>query len=210
MSDEFKHYFVDVHEAGAVGRLATALRVHGVATFEGIDDRRAIVRLGSRLMRIAAHRHSEQDGVTVIDDRRPDGSSVNGSVGFTRRRLAPHTDCSALARPPGLLLMVCQRPAATGGDCVLVDGQRVYYAAGGEPGLLRELRAPLSVMFGHRAGNGIGHGTDHGSGYHGSIFTRVEPDRVVVRLRLDEQARFAPGLQLHLPALRRLLHLSGT
>lgn len=88
-------------------------------------------------------------------------------------------------------MMSCRRPASSGGDCVLIDGKSVYDdLAESEPDTLRALCAPHSVLFGGW------------SGHLGSIFTPTGEGRVVLRLRLDELARFSPDVTRSLPAFR--------
>src|SRR5439155_10297731 len=112
----------------------------------------------------------------------------------TDRHLIPHTDGSAVHRPPRLLLLACVRPARIGGYSLLVDGQGLYEEiARTEPTMLDVLCAPCSAYFGGA------------SGHLGAVFRQTADGRVAVRLRLDDLARFSPAVAVYLDRLRAMV-----
>jgi hypothetical protein len=70
------------------------------------------------------HPHDREAGLTIVTPQpTPDG--FEGLTGFTRARLAPHTDRSLQPEPPSLLAAVMISPAVSGGHALLVDGAQV-------------------------------------------------------------------------------------
>src|SRR5690606_41915324 len=49
-----------------------------------------------------------------------------GLAGLGTGELLAHTERSSLPRPPRLMLLVCQQPAAFGGDVLLTDGRALH------------------------------------------------------------------------------------
>lgn len=89
----------------------------------------------------------------------------------------------------------CLRPGTTGGECILADGQAIYNElAESQPDALRAFHTPHSVRFGGAAG------------HLGAIFTDVDTNRVILRLRLDDLAQFSPAVNYWLPALRAAIY----
>jgi hypothetical protein len=160
----------------------------GLALVDGVTSSAQLVDLTRSLGgTVVPHRDSGPDGVTVIEDR---GAQDAALAGFTRSPLSPHTDRSGSACPPDLVLTVCGRAAASGGEVLLVDGRAVYIdLERNAPEALRALASPRSALFG---------GAD---GQLCSVFT-VEGGVIAVRLRLDSLARFGPAAAPHIPALR--------
>ncbi|SFQ28690.1 TauD/TfdA family dioxygenase [Amycolatopsis rubida] len=170
---------VDVAAAGGVDELAGVLARGGVALFDGVRGPRALLELADRLGAVAPHRDSGPTGLTVLTDREEQPGA--GRTGFTNQALAPHTDCSDKPRPPQLVVMACAVPAASGGACVLVDGQAVHAdLATTAPEALADLSGPSGMFFGG------------GAGIVGNLFEPQPGGIVGVRLRLDDQARFSP------------------
>ena len=111
---------LDLREPDSTPRIADALRRQGMAVFCGVSDRAGLLRAGHSMMTIRIHRDSDGEGVTTIERR---FSAAMGSLaGFTERELVPHTDGSAVAEPPRVLMLTCVRRPRTGGQVVLVDG----------------------------------------------------------------------------------------
>ena len=160
----------------------------GLALVDTVRDPASMLTLTRRLGAVVVpHRDSGPDGVTIIEDR---GARAVALAGFTRSSLFPHTDRSGTLDPPSLLFTVCGREPTGGGESVLVDGRAVYLdLAESDPRALTALSAPRSAMFG---------GAD---GHLTSVFA-VSDGVVSVRFRLDTLARFGPGAEPHLPALR--------
>ena len=138
---------LDLREPDSTPRIADALRRQGMAVFCGVSDRAGLLRAGHSLMTIRIHRDSDGEGVTTIERR---FSAAMGSLaGFTERELVPHTDGSAVAEPPRVLMLTCVRRPRTGGQVVLVDGCGLYREiAESDPAMLDALRAPRSAYFG--------------------------------------------------------------
>lgn len=167
---------------------ASSLEEHGLALLEGVGDQDSLLRLARSIATIVPHRDSDSSGLTTISDN---GNHVRtGFAGFTACALNPHTDRSGIANPPHLLMMACGQPAASGGECFVVDGKAVYDdLTESHPQAIKALSTPRSVLFGGAAG------------HLGSIFTQVG-DRIAIRLRLDNLAQFSPEVTRWLPTLR--------
>src|SRR5947208_16078589 len=105
---------VNLHEPDSTGQLVASLNTHGAAVFRGMTGRADLLRLARSVMAIRAHRDSDPDGVTTIAER-PLIAGDTSLAAFTDRHLIPHTDGSAVHRPPRLLLLACVRPARIGG-----------------------------------------------------------------------------------------------
>lgn len=159
-----------------------------VALIDEVAGPAALITLACSIGTVVPHRDSRPDGVTVIEDR---GARSAALAGFTRSGLAPHTDRSGVETPPGLLLTVCGREPAAGGQSLIADGHAVYDdLAETAPAALAALSAPRSALFG---------GAD---GHLGSVFAKGPDGVVTIRFRLDSLARFAPAVVPHIPALR--------
>jgi hypothetical protein len=172
---------------GSPGEVLDDLARVGIALLNGVTAPVDLLTLADAIGTVVPHRDSRPDGVTVIEDRGETGTAL---AGFSCRGLSPHTDRSSVERPPGLVLAVCSREPAAGGEFVLVDGQMVYdELAATDLAALDALCAPRSALFG---------GAD---GHLGSVFSSL-CGVVAIRLRLDGLVRFAPTVTPHLPALR--------
>lgn len=171
---------VNVGEPGAASCLVRAVSHAGFALLDGVLDACSLLGVARSIATVVPHRDSRPDGVTVLINRRS-VSERRGFAGFGQGELLPHTDRSGVAHPPALLMMACGQPPDTGGECVVVDGAAVYTdLAENEPEAVQALSTPRSALFGGAAG------------YLGSVFTPEPNDRVTVRLRLDDLARFSP------------------
>ncbi|MFI9555368.1 TauD/TfdA family dioxygenase [Nonomuraea endophytica] len=162
------------------------LQRDGLVMFEGIQGRADVVRLARRLVVPWQHRDAEPDGVTVISDR---GAMAEqpGFAGFGAGELSPHTESSALAVPPRMLLLMCGSPAARGGESLVVDGAAVYRDLSSVPDVIARLRQPRSVQF--------------APGRWESVFTNTADGNMALRLRLDGLAHFTEPVQAVLPTL---------
>jgi alpha-ketoglutarate-dependent taurine dioxygenase len=194
VTETFEQFRVDVSAPGSGQAMAAALRERGLVTFEGVSDRRSVHQLANAMMRVWHHRDAESDGVTVIRDR-GEVAKTPGQAGFGTRPLDVHTESSGTEAPPELMLMACGEVAASGGDCLLVDGAEAYrQLKATDPGLLDDLMAERSALFGGSAG------------HLGSVFADVGDGRIRVRLRLDDLVKFSPQITHRLPELRRILN----
>lgn len=177
----------DTRDPGQQALAAVQLREHGLVTFGGIRDRAELQVIAARFMTIRPHRDSGPDGVTVIAST---GKQTAGYAAFTDRELVPHTDGSGVADPPGLLLLLCLRPATAGGSTVLADGAEVAAAlARAHPAALPALSSPQAAIFGGS------------NGYRGPIIAPGGPGRCSIRFRSDELARFSDSIVDVLPLL---------
>lgn len=184
---------VDITAAGGVGELAAVLAHRGVALFDGVHDEHQLLQLSARLGRLVPHRDSSPSGITVLTDHNQVHAHA-GKAGFTRRALAPHTDCSDRPRPPVLVVMACVRSTGRGGDWVLVDGQAVHTElVETAPEILADFSTPRGAYFGGSAG------------IVGNVFEPGPEQLIGLRLRRDELARFAPHTQRRLGVLTQAI-----
>lgn len=191
--DDLPH--VDLCDPGSAARILSGLTTHGITIFHGGAERDDLLCTARSLIRIRTHRDSDSNGVTTIAQRPAPNDGRTSVAGFTDRELWPHTEGSAVCRPPRVLMLACLRPAQTGGRSHLVDGRDLYdEIARTEPAMLAALSQPRSAYFGG------------GSGHLGAVFEQTTEGRIAVRLRLDELARFAPMLTPSIDRLRALVH----
>ncbi|MER6516730.1 TauD/TfdA family dioxygenase [Streptomyces sp. NPDC001553] len=173
--------------------IAAQLQTQGLATIENLMTRTAVLAFAQSVMRVVPHRDSDSDELTTIQDigeraRQP------GLGGLGNDELLPHTERSSEPRPPRLMLLVCQRPAATGGAVILTDGQAVHdYLAEHSPAALEALTLPNTAFYGD------------GGGHPSQVFTRHPGRRASIRLRQDSLAAFSPLVQGYLPQLRQAI-----
>ena len=190
MPDPLEPYRSGVHDAWRPTDLVHVLAEHGFVLLDGITDPATLVRLARTIATVVPHPDSSPAG--VITDSDLGGEPTHGRfAGFGTCARNPHTDRSGIPTPPALLMMSCGQPAASGGECVVIDGRAIYHElAESVPDAVRALSAPRSAFFGGAAG------------HLGSIFTNTDDGRVTVRLRLDDLAYFSPEVRRWLPELR--------
>ncbi len=180
--------FVDLQQDWAA-RIAAQLTEDGFVRFEGIRTRTQLVTLSASLGTIIAHRDSDEDGVTTLENRAGLGQRL-GFEGFGTGALPPHTDRSGVIDPPALLVVVCSRTSDSGGDCLAIDSRNVYTdLARSEPAAIQALSQPRTALFGGA------------SGYLGSVFEHTQGGRVRIRLRMDGLVEYSPEVTPWLPAL---------
>jgi hypothetical protein len=119
-------YHVDPRQPDVTGALLGLLATHGIATVNSLVDRHTALALAWSLGMVVPHRDADAAGVTVLAGTEP--APQPGCGGLSRRELAPHTDGTAVARPPTLVMLVCAQPAPSGGAALLVDGRTVFAA----------------------------------------------------------------------------------
>ncbi|MFI9581554.1 TauD/TfdA family dioxygenase [Streptomyces sp. NPDC052236] len=174
----------------AVSAVADTLRNTGLALLDQLPTRQDVLDAAAHVMHITAHRDSDPDGLTVIRDT-GQHTGREGFAGLSNGEVLPHTERSSLAAPPRLMMLVCARPATTGGQCLLADSHAVYAdLAEHHPDALTALSEPRSAFFGG------------GDGHLGAVFTPRPDGRPEIRLRWDSLARFSPLAQPYLPVLR--------
>ncbi|MEV6730615.1 TauD/TfdA family dioxygenase [Streptomyces sp. NPDC051364] len=173
--------------------ITAQLQAQGLATVEGLRTRTAVLAFAQAVMRVEAHRDSDSDGLTTIQDigRR---SLQPGFGGLGNGELLPHTERSSEPCPPRLMLLVCQRPAARGGEVLLSDGQAVHdYLADHFPAALEAFALPNTAFYGD------------GGGHPSQVFTQHPGRRAAIRLRQDSLAAFSPLVSGYLPQLREAI-----
>ncbi len=186
--ETFQAYYTDIHASGWQRHAAAQLRERGLVTFSGITGRAELIDIALQIMAIRPHRDADPDGVTVITKTQEESS---GYTGFTDAELIPHTDGTAVPNPPGLLLLVCRQAADEGGSTRVVDGARVIRAlADQHPASLGPLSAPQAAFFGTAGA------------YLGAPLEPAGPDRMRIRLRLDDLAWFSTQTAGAIPLLR--------
>ena len=185
-------YHVDTRRPGVTGALLGCLATHGIATISGIVDRHAALALAWSVGMVVPHRDADAAGVTVLAGTEP--APQPGYAGLSRRQLTPHTDGTALTRPPTLVMLVCAQPAPSGGEALLVDGRAVHAALQEHaPEAAGPLTRPDAARFGSSPGR------------LSPVFELAPTGRVVVRFRDDDLAVFSPRTHAALPVLRRLI-----
>jgi alpha-ketoglutarate-dependent taurine dioxygenase len=192
VQDAFRRFYVDLRDdrRGPAALLAQVAE-HGLATFAGVSDEPALLRLAGSVCQILPHPDSAPSGVTVLAGTKPTPSP--GRAGLGRAELVPHTDGSSLRHPPPLVMLACGRPAPHGGESLLVDGRALYDGLAAEdPAALLALSHPRAARFGAAPGH-LGGVFEHDKG------------RVRVRFRLDDLVSFSPGAAAALPSMLRLL-----
>lgn len=181
-------YLVDLGASDGRGDLLSLLAEQGIALVDRISAAR-LLPLVSSLGVVVPHRDSDVNGITALEDR---GVAFgNGLLGFTSCALEPHTDSSGLLQPPELVFLVCGRAAASGGECILVDGLAIHDdLAISAPDALKALSEPRCVFFGGA------------NGHLGSVFAPYGDNQITIRFRSDELARFGPAASRALPEFR--------
>ncbi|MFI5980528.1 TauD/TfdA family dioxygenase [Streptomyces sp. NPDC051555] len=173
--------------------IASRLQSQGLATIEGLTTRTAVLAFAQRVMRLAAHRDSDSDELTTIRDI-GHRSLQPGLGGLGNGELLTHTERSSEPSPPRLMLLVCHRPATTGGDVILTDGQAIHgYLAKHFPAALEAFALPNTAFYGD------------GGGHPSQVFTRHPGQRASIRLRQDSLAAFSPLVRGYLPQLRQAI-----
>lgn len=100
--------------AGLMSEGAVLLRDFSSSTFEAL-----VARIGIPYL----HPDADAHGVTTIEPRvESPGENLRG---FTRSRLAPHTDRATAADPPRIVAILCEKQSHSGGTSLLLDGQRL-------------------------------------------------------------------------------------
>ncbi|WP_432114715.1 TauD/TfdA family dioxygenase [Streptomyces sp. S1] len=169
------------------------VRTCGIATVDGLDTRVAVLTFARQVMTLISHPDSDPDALTTIRDR---GAPARrrGLAGLSAEELLAHTERSSLPHPPRLMLLVCQQPAASGGDVLLTDGHALHnFLLRHAPQALEAMSLPGTAFYGD------------GGGHLSQIFTHHRGERVSIRLRQDDLAAFSPLLTPHLPRLREAI-----
>ncbi|WP_432096386.1 TauD/TfdA family dioxygenase [Streptomyces sp. bgisy100] len=186
----FTDHYVNARAAQASDMIAVQLRETGLVTVDGLRSRHHVLAFASRLMDLTSHPHSAQDGLTLIRDT---GSHAYraGFAGLGNGELQAHTERSGTPQPPRLMLLVCLRPALTGGDVLIADGAHVYgRLLDSCPEAAMKLAQPRTACYGA------------GVGYATQVITAHTEGRISIRLRQDSLARWSPVVRPYLPHLR--------
>jgi hypothetical protein len=94
------------------------LAVDGVVVFTGAR-RDLLVSAMAGWAEFREHPDADESGFTVIEPRV--GVAVPGDAGFSRARIAPHTDRAVVAKPPAVVAVVIEHAAERGGQVLLAD-----------------------------------------------------------------------------------------
>ncbi|MGW0651768.1 TauD/TfdA family dioxygenase [Streptomyces umbrinus] len=189
----FASHYVDVRAVGAGEAIATQLRESGLVTVDGLMSRETVLAFASRLMAVTPHPHSAPDGLTIIRDTGVHAHRA-GFAGLGSGELEAHTERASVPVPPRLMLLVCLRTAAEGGDVLLADGRDILASL-----ISHDLEAAVMLAKPRTAYFGAG------AGHASRVFTNHAGNRVSIRLRQDSLARWSPIAQPYLPALRRAI-----
>ncbi|MGW1411874.1 TauD/TfdA family dioxygenase [Streptomyces sp. NPDC002403] len=180
----------DRQQIVGAGGIAEQLREHGMVMVNGLTSRESVLAFARRTMTLTPHRDSDPDALTTIHDIGWKAQQP-GLEGLGSGELRAHTERSSVPEPPRLMLLVCLRPAVTGGKALLTDGQAVLdHLATHNPGAVEPLSLPGTAFFGD------------GGGHPSQIFTRHPDGRVSLRFRQGELAQFSPMVEHFLPDLR--------
>ncbi|MFE3584110.1 TauD/TfdA family dioxygenase [Streptomyces vinaceus] len=189
-AEEFEARFVDLRREGCERLIAGHVAERGAVTVDGLTSRQSVLAFSQRIMTLTAHPDSDPDGLTTIQDigrasRRP------GLAGLGSGELRAHTERSGTVTPPRLILLVCLRPAQSGGEVLLTDGRAVQEQLAVEaPGAMEAMALPGTAFYGD------------GGGHPSRIFTPHRGRRLSIRFRQDELGQFSPLVKGFLPALR--------
>ncbi|GCD44081.1 TauD/TfdA family dioxygenase [Streptomyces paromomycinus] len=189
----FTDHYVNIRAPHASDVIAAQLRETGLVTVDGLQSRHDVLAFATQLMSIAPHPHGAPDGLTLIRDTGGHARRA-GFAGLGSGELQAHTERSSTPEPPRLLLLVCQRPALSGGDVLLADGRDVHaQLTVDRQGAAAAFAQPRTAYF----GAGAGHATQ--------VITPHSDGRITIRLRQDGLARWSPVIKPHLSCLREAI-----
>lgn len=167
--------------------LLDRLAADGMALTTGITSREEMHAVARELVEVRWHPLNDPDGLTTLADQ---GDQRPGWGAHSDIELPPHTDGSAVADPPRLIIVTGLEQATTGGESWFIDGKTVFEdLAVNHPSELDALTLPGSVVF---------------NGYRSAIFEEVD-GRVVVRIRFDDLVEYSPPVAAALPVLRAVI-----
>ncbi|MEV4741765.1 TauD/TfdA family dioxygenase [Streptomyces sp. NPDC049555] len=115
----------DLRQPDLFADVRRRLQHDGLVIVDGLTTPATIAQFADLIM----HR-SRSDGPYGLLEVRATGRHLvqADSVDRTRAPMRPHTAGASLKHPPRLVLVVCARPAESGGDTLLVDGQDLLSA----------------------------------------------------------------------------------
>ncbi|MFK0047877.1 TauD/TfdA family dioxygenase [Streptomyces sp. NPDC090741] len=189
----FGSHYVDQEEEGADRVIAGQVAARGVVMVDGLTSRQAVLDFAQRIMTLVPHPDSDPDGLTTIQNiglasRQP------GLAGLGSGELLAHTERSSVPSPPRLMLLVCLRPAASGGEVLLTDGRAVLEdLAATTPSAIEAMSLRGTAFYGD------------GGGHPSRIFTPHGGGRISIRFRQDELGQFSPLVSRFLPDLRKAI-----
>lgn len=191
----FEDYYIDLSGPDLENRLTGILNANGFATFEHIVSNNAksdLVNLVKGFGNIISHPDADAQGVTTIA---PEDSGKG--LGFTDKRLYPHTDRTTEAEPAPFFLFYCTKPASIGGETQIVDGRKLYEAlAERNPGLFQKLLTE-KVIFGN---------PDNSNKYYiGAIFSQEKNGIISIRFRYDHLGYYSAPIAQDLEKLMQTI-----
>ena len=119
--------YVDLDDSAIYQLMMSRLAQKGMFTFtlRGLNARQELLDLAEMLGSVHRHAHADEYGVTVLLPKE-ETADLPGLLGFSRKTLDLHTDCSAVSAPPDLIVNYCSQAASSGGETLLVDMKEVY------------------------------------------------------------------------------------
>ncbi|MEU9415985.1 TauD/TfdA family dioxygenase [Streptomyces sp. NPDC048272] len=189
----FGSHYVDPQAEGADLVIAGQVAARGVVMVDGLTSRRAVLDFARRIMTLVPHPDSDPDGLTTIQNIGR-ASRQPGLAGLGSGELHAHTERSSVPRPPRLMLLVCLRPAASGGEVLLTDGRAVLEdLAATAPRAIETMSLRGTAFYGD------------GGGHPSRIFTPHGSSRISIRFRQDGLGQFSPLVSCFLPALGKAI-----
>ncbi|MFI3046482.1 TauD/TfdA family dioxygenase [Pseudomonas coronafaciens] len=166
----------------------------GAVFLEDIKSKNEILNKVSDLGEIVFHHDSMADGLThivnYIDSNNIQNAALANHLGLTQRALIPHTDRSAMAAPPSLLIFWVERQSHNGGSSLFVDGHKVFEELSIQnPEATEILTRPNSVVF--KSEKGL---------LESSIF-EVDQQKLSMRFRFDKMVYFSTDVSQVMPDL---------
>lgn len=172
--------------------LNEALATRGIATFDLCFNRMELISIAESLGRIHPHRDSDSAGLTVLE---PATDASRSPLGFTRKGLFPHTDCSGESRPPDVVVFCSEEQAEFGGESLFVDVRALIMELRYDlRGFFSILTRPDAAMFSTPTGF-----------TPMPILAQDCLGRFAFRFRLDNRIQFSDELAYRLPELIEII-----
>lgn len=156
----------------------------GFVLLRGQDAReptRSMLRWQAVFGAIWRHDRSDPTGLALVTPRSGRSDFGPAYLGVSSLEHPPHTDGAYHGDPPQIVMLYCERPAALGGESLLVSGKRLYQSMASHPRELRALHAPdaLTIIRG-------------GQSTTTAVFPAQDRQRIV--FRTDSAAALVPSL----------------
>jgi hypothetical protein len=163
----------------------------GLAFFSA-RNRSELLALAKDVGTIYMHRDADDDGVCAITASLD--QVAEGNLGFTKSELSLHTDSSAAADPPSVILLWCQETSGDGGEShFLSAADLVAILSEQDPDILSALESQAAAVY--YSGSDV---------YRGPVLTR-SGSAARLRLRLDTLGYFSTPVASYIPVLTKVL-----